>query len=83
MSTFIGNNAPNTITPGFVGPEVIVIGPNPRPDYHNDLIYGYGGNDYLNGGDGDDTIYAGDGNDRGSTAATATTKSISALATIT
>ncbi|HEX2891554.1 calcium-binding protein [Vineibacter terrae] len=62
MGIFIGTNAGETITPGFVSASVITIGA-PRPSAESDLILAGNGNDTIDAGDGADLIFAGGGND--------------------
>ncbi|HSD41951.1 MAG TPA: hypothetical protein VLD36_08785 [Burkholderiales bacterium] len=64
MSLFIGSNAGETITPGFVSPSVAVVGAPNRPSAAVDFIFGGGGDDVVAGGGGNDFAFLGAGNDQ-------------------
>lgn len=64
MSLFIGSNAGETITPGFVSPSVKVIGSPNKPSAAVDFIFAGGGDDVVEGGAGNDFAFLGAGNDK-------------------
>ena len=63
MSLFIGSNAGETITPGFVSPSVKVVGSPNKPSAAVDFILAGGGDDVVEGGAGNDFAFLGAGND--------------------
>ena len=64
MSLFIGSNAGETITPGFVSPSVKVVGSPNKPSAAVDFILAGGGDDVVEGGAGNDFAFLGAGNDK-------------------
>ncbi|MCD6043376.1 MAG: calcium-binding protein, partial [Burkholderiales bacterium] len=64
MSLFIGSNAGEIITPGFVSPSVKVIGSPNKPSAAVDFIFAGGGDDVVEGGAGNDFAFLGAGNDK-------------------
>jgi Ca2+-binding RTX toxin-like protein len=63
MSTFIGTDQNETITPTTVSPTVTVFGTPSTPSPVADVIVSGGGNDTVAGGGGDDTAFLGTGDD--------------------
>jgi Ca2+-binding RTX toxin-like protein len=63
MSTFIGTDLNETITPATVSPTVTVFGIPTVPSGAVDLIVSGGGDDTVAGGPGNDTAFLGAGND--------------------
>src|SRR5689334_14736518 len=63
VATFIGTNANETITPGFVSGTVFRFPRGSFPSNLNDSLSGGGGNDFLDASGGNDTLNGGTGND--------------------
>ena len=63
MSTFIGSNFGDIITPDEVSSTVTVTGDPKKPSAAADFIFG-GGDDVIAGGGGNDIVFMGGGNDR-------------------
>jgi Ca2+-binding RTX toxin-like protein len=63
VSTFIGTNADEIITPAQVSATVKVIGSPGTPSDADDIIFAGGGNDIVAGGRGADQAFLGSGND--------------------